>query len=211
MEAELYKDAFLTMLTRFESLVRRGELDKAARACEGALAMMKQAGRDCHSQMKEVWRNLLTLVNARRLTEHQLLSARHYLVRYGNAPAHRALPDWPGGATTASTGVSELSLAEINGTATPAFESPAPFGTGEPSGPAPENDERRLLAPEPPALPTRFAEGDYEAALERYERQVLTAALAQGHGRVGETSRLLRISRTTLRKKMREYGLAGKV
>jgi tetratricopeptide (TPR) repeat protein len=209
METEQYKEAFRIMLTHLESLFRRGALDKAARFCEEALEILEEAGTDCHSQMKEVWRDLLTLVNARRLTEHQVLAARHYLVRYGNAPAHRALPEWPRGDTAASTGVSELPNLEI--TATPVAESPAPFGTGESSGPAPENDERRVLAPEPPALPTRFAEGEYEKALERYERQLLAAALAQCHGRVGETSRLLRISRTTLRKKMREYGLAGKV
>jgi DNA-binding NtrC family response regulator len=53
----------------------------------------------------------------------------------------------------------------------------------------------------------RLAPGDYDATMERYEREVIEAGLAQGHGRIAETCRLLGISRNTLRERMRRYGL----
>jgi tetratricopeptide (TPR) repeat protein len=90
MEAEHYKDAFLTLLTRFELLFRRGEMDKAARACEEALETIRQAGVACHDQMEEFWRRLLAMVRAQQLTEVHLLAARHYLLRHWNAPSRHA-------------------------------------------------------------------------------------------------------------------------
>jgi transcriptional regulator of acetoin/glycerol metabolism len=38
---------------------------------------------------------------------------------------------------------------------------------------------------------------------------VIEAGLAQGHGRIAETCRLLGISRNTLRERVRRYGLGG--
>jgi DNA-binding NtrC family response regulator len=55
----------------------------------------------------------------------------------------------------------------------------------------------------------RLAEGGYEEALERYDRQLIAAGLAQTHGRIRETARLLDIARNTLRAKMKRYGLTG--
>ena len=52
--------------------------------------MIDRAGSGCHSQMIELWRSLLNLIDARRLTEHQVLVARQYLVRHWNAPARHA-------------------------------------------------------------------------------------------------------------------------
>ncbi|MFL6193731.1 MAG: sigma 54-interacting transcriptional regulator [Thermoanaerobaculia bacterium] len=49
--------------------------------------------------------------------------------------------------------------------------------------------------------------GGYEAALDRYDSQLITAALAQCKGRIRETARLLGIARNTLRAKMKKYGL----
>jgi len=49
--------------------------------------------------------------------------------------------------------------------------------------------------------------GGYEEALERYDRQLIAAALAQCQGRIRETARVLGIARNTLRAKMKKYGL----
>jgi DNA-binding protein Fis len=173
MEAGLYKDAFLTLLTRFERLVRRGSLDEAARACEEAIEMIEEAGEPWHAQTIELWRDLLSLVNARRLTEHRLLEARHCLVLGWAAPRPAVALELPA----------------------------ATQPVGEP-GPA--------LVPEPPAPPSRLAPGDYEEALARYDRELIAAGLAQCQGRIGETCRLLGISRTALVAKMKRYGLRGK-
>jgi tetratricopeptide (TPR) repeat protein len=179
MEAELYKDAFLTMLIRFELLFRRGELDKAAQACEEALEMMQQAGVACHSQMEDLWRNLLTLVNARRLTEHHLLIARRYLLRHWNAPARVFRLEAAGG----STGIAKLPSS----------------GTQHDHG---------LPTPVQASPPAAGNSGDvYEAALERYDRALIAKGLVQCGGRIAETSRLLDIARNTLRARITEYRL----
>ncbi len=61
----------------------------------------------------------------------------------------------------------------------------------------------------PPAPATNLAPGGYEAALDGYDRQLISAALAQSQGRIRETARLLGIARNTLRAKMKKYGLQG--
>ncbi len=67
------------------------------------------------------------------------------------------------------------------------------------------------MPPDAPGLsPTvRLSEGGYEEALERYDRQLIAAGLAQSHGRIRETARALNIARNTLRAKMKKYGLTG--
>jgi DNA-binding protein Fis len=179
MEAELYKDAFLTMLTRFELLYRRGELDKAAQACEEALAAMRQAGVACQSQMEELWRGLLALVHARRLAEHHLLTARLYLVRHWNSPAHGSPLEGAG----ESTAVAEL---------------PAPALAGIAMLPSQTEDD---------AGPPRPVRDIYEAALERYDRALIVKGLTQCGGSINAASSLLDIARNTLRAKIRKYRL----
>ncbi|HKH44013.1 MAG TPA: sigma 54-interacting transcriptional regulator, partial [Thermoanaerobaculia bacterium] len=49
--------------------------------------------------------------------------------------------------------------------------------------------------------------GGYETALERYDRQLISAALVQCKGKIRETARLLGIARNTLRAKMKKYDL----
>jgi transcriptional regulator with GAF, ATPase, and Fis domain len=65
--------------------------------------------------------------------------------------------------------------------------------------------------PEVPGLsPTiRLADGGYEEALDRYDRQLILAGLSQCGGKIRETARLLGIARNTLRAKMKKYGLTG--
>jgi Nif-specific regulatory protein len=65
--------------------------------------------------------------------------------------------------------------------------------------------------PDAPGLSAtvRLSEGGYEEALERYDRQLIAAGLAQTNGRIRETARLLGIARNTLRAKMKRYGMSG--
>lgn len=65
--------------------------------------------------------------------------------------------------------------------------------------------------PDAPGLSAtvRLGDGGYEEALERYDRQLIAAGLAQTGGRIRETARLLGIARNTLRAKMKRYGLSG--
>ncbi|HEX3531163.1 MAG TPA: helix-turn-helix domain-containing protein [Thermoanaerobaculia bacterium] len=178
MEAELYKDAFLTLVTHLQALVRRGAFVKAARACEEALAMIERAGSACHSQITELWRGLLTAINVRRLTEQQVLAARLYLTRHWNAPARPASLD------------AVLSVPE------PAVE---PVSLAESRG------EPVSIRPSEPVAD--LSGGGYEEALERYDHDLIAAGLARCGGRVRETARLLEISRNTLRAKMKHYNL----
>jgi len=190
MEAEFYKDAFLTMMTRFEALFRRGELDKAARACEEAIEEIEQAGEDWLTPMKDLWRGLLTLVNARRLAESHLLEARHCLVRCSagrGGPGMAALPSW------------------VTGKPVPEAASLPPPPEAEPPRPALPSPAMQTTLLEPPDPAASLAEVGYEQALERYDRQLVAAALAQCKGRIGETCRLLGLSPTGLRAKIERY------
>jgi DNA-binding NtrC family response regulator len=69
----------------------------------------------------------------------------------------------------------------------------------------------RAAAPRPPEdpgpSPALLLGGGYEAALDRYDRQLILAGLAQCNGKIRETARLLGIARNTLRAKMKKYGL----
>jgi tetratricopeptide (TPR) repeat protein len=185
MEAEIYKTAFLHLVTFLQTLIRRGAFDKAAQACEEALAMIERAGSACHTQMIELWRGLLDLINARRLTDYQVLVARQYLVRHWNAPARHA----------------PLNLqVVVSGGATdgPRTEAPPPTF----SWPLEATHE-----PSTTSAATAGPAGGYDEAWERYDRALIVAGLKRCGGRVRETARLLRISRNTLRDKMKRYGI----
>jgi tetratricopeptide (TPR) repeat protein len=178
IDEELYKDAFLAILTFLESLYKRGALDKAAKVCEDAARLLDTPL--CHDQMKQVWAELLDQVRSRALTAGRVLQVRLYLLRHWSVPAAR-LP------------LAEVSIPLV-------LEATAPEPVLLPAQPAP-------VAPEPPELPPSLADGGYEAALERYDRQLIAAALEECGGRIRETARLLGISRNTLRAKMGKYGL----
>ncbi len=53
----------------------------------------------------------------------------------------------------------------------------------------------------------QLAQGGYASAVDRYDRQLVTAALAQSGGKIRETARLLGIARNTLKAKMKKFGL----
>ena len=178
VEEELYKDALLTILTFFESLYKRGALDKAVRVCEDAARWLDLSS--SHDQMKHVWADLLDQVRSRALTQGRVLQVRLYLQRHWCVPAAR------------------LPLAEVSIPLVLEAEDPEPVSLPAQSAP---------VAPEPPELPPTLANGGYEAARERYDRQLIAAALEECGGRLRETTRLLGISRNTLRAKMVKYGL----
>lgn len=71
--------------------------------------------------------------------------------------------------------------------------------------------DRSKAAPAPPPPPPAPAAGDgldrFQTAREAYDRTLVAAALEQTGGNVSEASRLLGMSRPTLRARMRLYGL----
>jgi tetratricopeptide (TPR) repeat protein len=170
-DQEQYKQAFLTLLTLFECLVRRGALDKAAALCEEAIAATSQAGEACNEQIRQAWEELLAAVRVRQLSESELIQARQYLVR-----------NW-----AVAAGTFRLPRVEA--------------GTPRPNLP-PE-------IPPPPPLPATEASApaSFSGAREEYDRRLVTAALEKAGGNISEASRLLGISRNTLKARMRQYGL----
>ena len=189
MEAELYKDAFLTMMTRFETLFRRGAWAQAARACEEALAWEEQIAAPGHEPMIGLWRDLLTLVTEQRLTEQRVQEARHAVVLH-----------WSGGARTAGRGAVALRW-DGNGT-------PAPTGAAR-SAEATGDEPGQLLAFHPATPPRKLAAGTYKDLMESYDCRIIEEGLTRCGGKVKPTARLLGIARTTLEKKIEKYGLSG--
>lgn len=191
MECELYKDAFLMLMTRLELLLGRGELDQAAGACEEAIARIEESEVAGHATIRTLWRALLSLVRERALTESHLLEARHYLVRWGAAAARRSIP---------GTGVLQLP-AWVTGTAVPEAAGGAPkLPAILPQAPGP-----RLIVPEPPDPAASLAELGYKGAQEQYGRQIVVAGLAQSHGKIGEASRLLGLSPKAVQAKLKGF------
>ena len=168
---ELYKEAFVTLLTLFECLCLRGALRKAAALCEEAIAATSQAGEACNEPIRRAWEELLAAVRIRQLSESELVQARQYLVRNWSVPAAGAF-------------------------ALPRLEAATP-GTNRP----PEQ-------PPPPPLPAvgNANPGNFQAAREEYDRRLIAAALEQAGGNLSEASRLLGISRNTLKARLRLYG-----
>lgn len=183
MDAEHYKDALLTMLTRFEILVRKGLPEKAERVCEEALRLTREAGPGCHGQMIELWQSLLSLLRAGRLAKHHLVEARAYLVRSWHAPAANG---------------------PLRQATRPASESPALEALTVPEAP-PRRPEETASRPSPESL---VACG-YKEEMERLERELIVKGLAQCGGKVIATARLLQMAKGTLQAKMKKHGLFG--
>ncbi|HYU35015.1 MAG TPA: helix-turn-helix domain-containing protein [Thermoanaerobaculia bacterium] len=171
-DQELYKEAFITLLTLFECLCRRGALGKAAALCEEAITATSQAGAACNEQIRRAWEELLAVVRVRQLSESELIQARQYLVR-----------NW-----SVAAGTFRL----------PRVEAAIPSASLRPEVPEP-----------PPPMPDAedSAPSSLRAAHEEYDRRLIATALEQAGGNQSEASRRLGISRTTLRTKMRLYGL----
>lgn len=86
-DQEQYKQAFITLLTLFESFCQRGALGKAAALCEEAIAATSQAGEACNEQIRAAWEELLAVVRIRQLSESELIQARQFLVRNWSVPS----------------------------------------------------------------------------------------------------------------------------
>jgi hypothetical protein len=89
IEEELFKDAFLSLLTFFETLVKRNALGKAKQVYKEAAELLSQAGTGSHEQMRHVWRQLLEKIEAESLKEYQVREVRQYVCRHWNTPAAR--------------------------------------------------------------------------------------------------------------------------
>ncbi|HSK80056.1 MAG TPA: helix-turn-helix domain-containing protein [Thermoanaerobaculia bacterium] len=168
-DQEQYKQAFITLLTLFESFCQRGALGKAAALCEEAIAATSQAGEACNEQIRGAWEELLAVVRIRQLSESELIQARQFLVRNWSVPS----------------GVLVLPRLQA------------------------EIAVPRPALPEPPPLPAEedTEPGSFQEAREEYERRLIAAALERSGGNASQASRLLGMSRNTLRAKMRRYGL----
>lgn len=86
LDHELYKEAFITLLTLFESFCRRGALRKAEALCEAAIEATSVAGEACNDQICRAWEELRDTIRSRQLTESELAQARRFLVRTWSAP-----------------------------------------------------------------------------------------------------------------------------
>lgn len=89
IEEGVYKEAFTTLLTFFETLVKRGTYHKARQVYQQAADLLAQVGSGSHEQMREVWRRLLQQIERESLKEHQLQEVRQYAQRHWNVPARR--------------------------------------------------------------------------------------------------------------------------
>ncbi len=98
IEEELYKDAFLTLLTFFETLVKRGAYRKAKQVYRQATDLLAQSG--SHEQMRQVWSQLLQAIEAESLKGYQVPGhppiRRPALERAGPAPARLGIPELTG-------------------------------------------------------------------------------------------------------------------
>jgi hypothetical protein len=169
---ELYKDAFITLLTLFECFCRRGALGKAAALCEAAIAAASESGEACNEQIRIAWEDLLAAVRIRQLSEEELVHARRFLIRNWSLPV---------------AGAVVLPKPEIVAA-------------------------RAATLPEPPAPPPAPAAEElrsngFDTALATYERRLIEAALQETGGNISEASRLLRMSRNGLKRKIRRHGL----
>jgi hypothetical protein len=89
IEEELFKDAFLSLLTYFETLAKRGTLRKAKQVYRQTADLLAQAGTGSHAQMRRVWRQLLGQMEAESIKEYQLREVREYVCRHWNMPTAR--------------------------------------------------------------------------------------------------------------------------
>jgi hypothetical protein len=88
-EMEIHRLSFLWRFSFFESLFKRDALGKAARLCQESIEVLQTLER-IHPQMLQVWRDLLSAVEVKALTESHLMEMRDYLVRHWALPARRA-------------------------------------------------------------------------------------------------------------------------
>ncbi|HEV7509020.1 MAG TPA: hypothetical protein VGS07_29360 [Thermoanaerobaculia bacterium] len=87
-ELEAYRLSFIFRFAFFESLFKRDALGKATQLCQEGIDLLQQTG-TVHSQMCQVWRDLLAAVETKAFREAHLAEMRDYLVRHWASPAVR--------------------------------------------------------------------------------------------------------------------------
>jgi tetratricopeptide (TPR) repeat protein len=170
LDSELYKEAFITLLTIFEAYWRRGDLKKAAGVCEQAICCCRQAEGATNPQIIGAWKELLSMVHLGEIEGKAVSRTRHFLLRHWKVAA------------------------------------PAGFQAATQAFPAEITNELAPVPP-PPRPPQPITSVTYQCALEEYDRILVAAALHQAGGNLSEASRLLGTTRTTLRAKLKRYGL----
>lgn len=89
IEEDLFKDAFVVLLTLLETFTKRRAFRKAKQVYQQATDLLAQAGSGSHEQMRQVWSQLLLPIEAESLKEYQIQDIRQYVVRHWNVPARR--------------------------------------------------------------------------------------------------------------------------
>jgi tetratricopeptide (TPR) repeat protein len=95
IDMESYKDAFVTLMTLFESQCQRGALDKAARLCQTAIEGTHQMGTASNTQIRETWQKLLLAIQVGQLQKADVEDARQFFVRYWNIPPKGGIRSLP--------------------------------------------------------------------------------------------------------------------
>jgi tetratricopeptide (TPR) repeat protein len=180
LDAECYKEAFLSFLTLFETFYQRGDLEKAADLCEEVLALVETV--PCRDQLWAAWQELLSLVRQRTLEPLQVSALRQYLTRYWNNPA----PHGP---------------FELAAAAQPHFEAV------EVRLPLPEPEPAAQPLPPAPEIVGHLTGAAYHEALETYERDLFKSMLSACGYSVRRTARELGVSRNTVKAWMKRFGL----
>jgi tetratricopeptide (TPR) repeat protein len=188
LDEGLYKSAFIYTLAFFETLVKRGALEKAARVCEDAATLLDTPF--CHPQMKRVWEDLLAEVRSRAVTVGRILEVRLYTLRHWSVPAASVPNGQP---------ASEVAVA-VNG----------PLALAEAAVTRSTEAEEKKSLPPPADLPD-LANGGYWRSMDDHDRKLIAAALAQTKGNLTETARLVKLSRNGLRSKIEKLGLTALV
>jgi hypothetical protein len=189
--SEQYKEAFRTLFALFEVLYRRSSFTKAENICEEAVRWIELAGTACHHQIKLLWQLLGEKVRQRLLDEVSLAATRLYLIRNWSVPAS-ALPfDREG----------ESSPIPRPDTVIVHFQE-----FTEPRA----SEQRWISAVDRPTSPDELASGAYLDAVDKYDRDLILAALARCNSEIKPTARFLGISRNSLRFKLKKYQIGGR-
>jgi tetratricopeptide (TPR) repeat protein len=188
LDEGLYKSAFLYTLAFFEGLVKRGALEKAARVCEDAAALLDTPF--CHPQMKRVWEDLLAEVRSRAVTVGRILEVRLYTLRHWSVPA------------------ASLPSGQPQSEAAVAMSAPLPLAEAAVARSVEAEKRKKSL---PPADLPDLANGGYWRSMDDHDRKLIVAALAQTKGNLTETARLVKLSRNGLKAKIGKLGLTALV
>jgi len=180
LDNEAYKDALMAYLTLFEMNFKRKAFEKAAAVCEEVLENeLLLSGR---SSIRKAWEDLAELVRSGAVSLPHLAALRQFCLRYWSVPA----PNGPFAALTVS--VSPFMIEE-------AVAVPEPVEVAAAILPVPLEEEAPLL-------------GDaYHEALQQRERELFSQAFAACNFSLRRTARELGMSRTTVKEKVRRFGL----